>query len=71
MPLCERFAQPELTDKPMLFEVFTTTENESEALKEVKHFIVDRKDYAIRTLKDVTKHILPSGAIAGIKKIIK
>lgn len=69
--LCERFVHPELTDKPMLFEVFTTTEDESDALKEVKHFIVDRKDYTIRTLKDVARHVLPSGAIDSIKKIIK
>lgn len=67
----EKFTNPALTNNPILFEVFTTTEDESEALKSVKHYMIDHKDFAIRTIKNVAKKVLPSAAIDSIKKIVK
>ena len=66
-----KFVSPVLNDKPVIFEVFTNTDDESEALKLVRHIVVNHKDYAIRTVKDVAKQILPSGVINRMKKVIK
>lgn len=67
----EKFTDPSKKNSPILFEVFTTTEDESEALKLVKHYMIDRKDFTIRTIKNVAQKILPSAAIDSIKKIVK
>lgn len=39
-----RFVIPEMTDKPMLFEVFTNGEDESEAYKIMRRLVVDIKE---------------------------
>lgn len=33
--------------------------------------MIDHKDFAIRTIKNVAKKVLPSAAIDSIKKIVK
>lgn len=45
----ERFIKPEMTDKPMIFEVFTKTEEESEAFDMV--FALTKKGQFIRNVK--------------------
>lgn len=65
------FINSSITDKPILFEVFTTTEDESEALKMIKHCVINRKDYAIRTIKNFANQTLPSSIIDSIKKKIR
>ena len=35
----ERFVTPKLTDKPMIFEVFTNTEDESSALEIMRNYM--------------------------------
>ena len=67
----EKFTDFSLRNNPILFEVFTSTEDESEALKLVKHCMIDRKDFITRTIKNVAKKVLPSAAIDSIKKIVK
>lgn len=39
-----RFMTPEMTDKPMLFEVFTNGEDDAEAYKIMRRMVVDKKE---------------------------
>lgn len=47
----ERFTTPELTDKPMIFEIFTTHQDESDALQLMTHFETDAKHKLLGALK--------------------
>lgn len=49
----ERFVTPEMTDKPILFEVFTNSNDENEALEIIQHTEVDLSLKAKGVLKDV------------------
>ena len=62
----ERFLYPRITDKPMLFEVFTNSEEESDALKIIMNIESDVKGKA----KDVAKKVLGAKGIETIKKVI-
>lgn len=61
------FLNPEITDKPMLFEVFTDHENESDALKKMRNLIVDDSNKA----KNLVKNVLGEKGVNLVKKIIK
>ena len=63
----DRFLTPEITGKPMLLEVFTDNNEESDALKIVNHLIEDTKG----KLKAVVKNVLPESAVDMIKKVVK
>jgi len=63
----ERFLVPEITERPMLFEVFTDSSNESDALGIIRSIEVDRK---VSTKKAVKK-ILGRRVVDIIKKVIK
>lgn len=63
----DHFLTPEMTEKPMLLEVFTDNEEESDALKIVNHLIEDTKG----KLKAVVKNVLPESAVDMIKKVVK
>lgn len=63
----DRFLTPTITDKPMLLEVFTNNEDESDALKQINHLIEDSKS----KLKTIVKSVLPEGAVDMIKKMVK
>lgn len=63
----KRFIAPDLQDKPMLFEVFTDSENESNALKLIKNIVEgDIKYHAKKTIKE---HMSAS-SISKIKKFL-
>lgn len=62
----ERFLYPKITDKPMLFEVFTNSEDESKALEKIMNIEADVKGKA----KDMAKQVLGAKGIKTIKKII-
>ena len=64
----ERFVNPEITDRPMVFEVFTDSEEESRALEEMMKIT----DASAKTkAKEAVKDFLGDDAIISIKKIIK
>ena len=63
----ERFLIPELTDKPMLFEIFTDNQNESDALKIVNNL----KTNAIGKSKQIAKQILGETGTKLVKKMMK
>ena len=67
----EKFLSPENNDKPMLFEVFTETEDESDALKIILNMIVDNKTIVKDKLKKAVKGVVGQRGIETIKKVIK
>lgn len=62
----ERFLTPEITDRPMLLEVFTTSEDESEALKVISNIYVN----TLGIVKKVAKNVLSEKGKEIAKKII-
>ncbi|MBQ4406173.1 MAG: 2-succinyl-5-enolpyruvyl-6-hydroxy-3-cyclohexene-1-carboxylate synthase [Bacteroidales bacterium] len=61
----KRFITPELTDRPMLFEVFTDSKDESNAVYAINHVETDVKSGA----KQLVKDIIGDGNIRKIKKV--
>ena len=55
----------------MLFEVFTETEDESNALKIILNMIVDNKTIVKDKLKKAVKGVVGQRGIDTIKKVIK
>ena len=63
----KRFLTPSITDRPILFEVFTNHEDESEALEIINKLIVDQSTGFRKTVKS----ILPSSVTKVLKDVIK
>lgn len=63
----ERFITPDLTEKPMIFEVFTDVNDENEALRRM-YFIESSTRYKV---KNAVKNIIGEDRMEIIKKIIK
>lgn len=63
----ERFITPELTERPMLFEVFTNSVDESEALKIIMNIEDNVKGKTIQ----IAKQILGNNTIKVLNKILK
>ena len=66
----DQFTSPELTDKPMLLEVFTNYQDESDALKIINHIIEDPPSTSDR-VKTVAKGILGDKGVKTLKRIVK
>lgn len=62
-----KYLNPKITDKPILFEIFTDSKDESEAIKIMKNIEVSTKDKA----KKIVKSAIGEQGINIIKKIIK
>lgn len=62
----DRFLIPEITDKPMLFEIFTDSKDESDAIYLMRHLAVSKKGEA----KQVVKKVLGQKGISVVKKLI-
>lgn len=65
------FTPPSLLNnvKPLLLEVFTTNQDESDALYAINHLISDSKTVIKHKVKEVTKKVLPQSAIDKLKKL--
>jgi len=61
----ERFLIPEITERPMLFEVFTNSTDESEALDKISSIEENVKGIA----KQIAKQILSDNSINAIKEV--
>jgi 2-succinyl-5-enolpyruvyl-6-hydroxy-3-cyclohexene-1-carboxylate synthase len=66
LKVIERFLQPEITDKPILFEVFTDSKDESDALFAVRNVEKDVKLGAKQFVKDM----LGEKGVGFVKKIV-
>lgn len=62
----DRFLSPEVTDRPMLFEVFTNNEDESDAIRMMRNLNVSAKG----ALKEAVKSVVGEKGKETIKKIL-
>ncbi len=63
----ERFINPEIAEKPILFEVFTNSEEESDALEAIMHIETNVKGQA----QKIVKQVLGKNTINLLKKATK
>lgn len=63
----DRFLTPKITEKPMILEVFTETDDESEALKQALNINYEFKS----VIKNTLKATLSDNTVKKIKKILK
>ncbi|WP_291599662.1 thiamine pyrophosphate-binding protein [Bacteroides sp.] len=66
-----RYLTSEITDKPILFEVFTNTEEEKKALKIVRSIESDGSMVIKKALKNAVKQTLGEKAIEQVRKTFK
>lgn len=62
----DRFLTPEITNRPIIMEVFTETDNESNALETILKMEIDKK----HAIKQAIKGIVGDGTIKTAKKIL-
>lgn len=66
----QHFISQEIVDKPILLEVFTDSQKESEALKMIRDSIVDSKTAIKNEIKNTVKSVLGNSCICTMKKIL-
>lgn len=66
----DRFLTPEMTDTPMLLEVFTQTEDESDALEQIMNILLDPKLAIKNTIKRTVKKILGKNGYEIVSRIV-
>lgn len=67
----DHFVSPEIFDKPILFEVFTNNQDESNALHTVHNLEYSAKKSVKKKIKDFARKTLGAKNIMRLKKIIK
>lgn len=67
----KRFTVPELTDRPMIFEVFTDSKLESDGIYAMNHIVSSASVKAKSIAKDMIKSVAGEKGIAMAKKILK
>ena len=65
-----KFVNPEISRNPILFEVFTDTDDESKALMMMQNAIIDPKVVMADRLKKVAKHMLGESGFRKVKKTL-
>ena len=66
----DTFTNPEITDKPMILEVFTTHENENEALRLMTSIIYDKKAAMKSKMASTIRSVAGDKGVKFIKNII-
>lgn len=66
----DRFLASEITEKPVLLEVFTQTEDESKALEQIMNVILDPKLVLKNTIKQTVKNLLGKNGYEIVRKIV-
>ena len=66
-----RFVSSEEFEKPIIFEVFTETKDESDALEMVLNMVVDKQAEMIRKMKNAVRGVVGSKGVEVIKKILE
>lgn len=67
----KHFVSPSIMERPILFEVFTDSKDESEALRLMRNTVVENDRSVKSTVKHAMKEVLPENTIKVLKKIIK
>lgn len=71
MKASERFLTPALTDRPMIFEVFTDHDDESQALELMLTSVVDKAYVLKNNLADALKDTVGEAAFNRLRKLLK
>lgn len=67
----ERFIQPELTEKPMIFEVFTDSRDENEAIYVMNHLVQSANAAVKEFSKGIIKTIAGEKGVSAVKNLLK
>ena len=67
----DRFLSPKKFDKPILFEVFTEKDDESNSLKLLLNIIIDPKEQLKKRIKSNIKSVLGENTVNIINKVIR
>lgn len=67
----EHFLSPHIGDRPILFEVFTETDDESNALETILNIVIDQKAQIKTNIKKAVKKVVGDKGIETIMKFIK
>ena len=67
----ERFVTPELTEKPMIFEVFTDSQDESDGIYAMNHIVAISAGAAKGLAKSVIKSIAGEKGVNAVKNFLK
>ena len=67
--LYKRFVTPTITERPMIFEVFTKVEDENQALYNLWHIVKDTKWK--QEMKETIKGVIGDSTVKTIKKLFK
>ena len=68
----QHFIVPEVTDKPMIFEVFTSPSDESKALELITSCIEKPAGDKIKdSIKDIIRSVVPKNVISSAKQMLK
>ena len=70
LAVIDKFLSPDKTDRPILFEVFTETEDESNALEMLCNIVVDPKYVAKQAIKGAVKQVLGDAGVKAVKKAL-
>lgn len=70
LAVVDKFLSSEKNENPILFEVFTETEDESNALEMLCNIVVDPKLVAKKAIKDAVKQVLGETGIKVIKSAL-
>lgn len=66
----DKFLNPNIGDKPIIFEVFTDTEGESEALRIMRTFLVDNKTVLMNKIQKTIRGALGKAGVETVKKLL-
>ena len=67
----EHFLSPHIGDRPILFEVFTETDDESNSLETILNIVIDQKAQIKSNIKKAVKKVVGDKGIETILKTIK
>ena len=67
----KKFVTPTLTEKPIIYEVFTDSKDESESVYMMNHVVTNSKGKTISFAKSMIKTIAGDKGIETVKKIVK
>lgn len=67
----KRFVTPDLTNKPMVFEVFTDSSDESEGIYAMNHIVSNASGKAKSIAKDMIKSIAGEKGVSAVKNFLK
>ena len=67
----KRFVTPEFTDRPMIFEVFTDSSDESDGIYVMNHIVNNASGKAKSLAKDMIKSIAGEKGVSAVKHLLK